>query len=95
MPSKKHEEAMDYIYSRVEDSDEPGVHEAFDQEYNDEEETQCQRCKLGVNLYYEAIFVVGIYVNDVRESQEFWCKKCAVEGMKWSMKHPLLKGDLS
>jgi hypothetical protein len=78
----------------LEDSDQPGVHEAFDQEYNDEEETQCRKCKRGVNLYNEAIFVVGIYVNDVRESQEFWCKQCAVKGMKWSNKHPLLRGDL-
>jgi histidinol dehydrogenase len=101
-PSKQHKEAMDYIYNRVEDSDEPGVHLAFEKTQSimlelDEEthEIKCQKGGCIIEPYYEPVFVVGIYVNDVKEAQEFWCKKCAVEGMKWSNKHPLLKGDLS
>ncbi len=92
MPSKQHEEAMDYIYQRIEDSDQPGVHVAFEEhqnvqvldnpQFDEEEETQCQKCKRGVNLYNEPIFVVGIYVNDVKEAQEFWCKQYALKGMK-------------
>ena len=73
MASKQHKEAMDYIYGR-------------EAEFDDEEETQCQRCKRGVNLYVEPIFIVGIYVGgtdpDNRTAQERWCKQCAVKGMK-------------
>jgi hypothetical protein len=57
-------------------------------DFNEEEEVQCQRCKRGVNLYYEPIFIMNI-------DQERWCRQCAVRGMKWSMKHPLLKGELN
>jgi hypothetical protein len=81
---------MDYIYSRVENSDEPGVHLAFDKyqsimldlEDTEDEEVRCQRCKKGIEVYYNPVFVVGIYVNDVKEDQQFWCKQCAVKGMK-------------
>jgi len=66
---KEHQEAMDYIYDR-----EP--------EFEEDEETQCQRCKRGVNLYDEPIFIIGIYVNEVRTEQERWCRQCAVKGMK-------------
>jgi hypothetical protein len=59
----------------------------------EDEEVRCQKCKRGIEVYYEAVFVVGIYVNDEKKGQEFWCKQCAVKGMKWSNKHPLLKGD--
>jgi hypothetical protein len=69
MPSKQHEEAMAYIYGK-------------ESEFNEEEETQCQRCKRGVNLYNEPIFVIGIYVDDVRTAQERWCTQCALKGMK-------------
>jgi hypothetical protein len=102
MPSEKHKEAMDYIYSRVEDSDEPGVHLAFEESQSimldiDEEthEIKCQKGGCIIEPYYEPVFVVGIYVNDEKKGQEFWCKQCAVKGMKWSAKHPLLRGDLS
>jgi hypothetical protein len=93
MPSEKHKEAMDYIYSRVEDSDERGVWEGFEKAQSimldlDEEshEVKCQKGGCIIEPYYEYVFVVGIYVNDEKKGQEFWCKKCAVKGMK---------GDLS
>jgi hypothetical protein len=90
MSSKQHKEAMDYIYNRVEDSDQPGVHVAFDKYQSimldhddvDDEEVQCQKCKRGIEVYYNPVFVVGIYVNDEKKAQEFWCKQCAVKGMK-------------
>ena len=86
-PSEDHKTAMDYIYSRVEDSDQPGVHKAFEESQTimediDDEEVKCQRCKRAIEPYYEPVFVVGIYVDDVKEDQQFWCKQCAVKGMK-------------
>ena len=86
-PSEKHQKAMDYIYSRVEDSDQPGVHATFDKYQSimldiDDEEVRCQRCKEGIEVYNNPVFVVGIYVNDEKKAQEFWCKQCAVKGMK-------------
>jgi hypothetical protein len=76
------------------DSDQPGVHLALEAEFDEDEEVQCQRCKRGVNLFHEAIFVMDITLEDIKTGQEFWCKQCAVKGMKWSNKHPLLRGDL-
>jgi len=69
MPSEQHKESMDYIYDR-----EP--------EFDEEEEVQCQRCKRGVNLYYEPIFVMKI-----DSDQERWCRQCAVKGMKGELTH--------
>lgn len=97
----EHEKAMDYIYQRVEDSDQPGVHQAFEETYGgveahesimldlDEDDGHgilCQKCKRTIEPYYEKVFVVGIYVNEVREAQEFWCKQCALKGMKGDRK---------
>jgi hypothetical protein len=64
---------MAYIYGK----------EPEDPKFDEDEEVQCQKCKRGVNLYYEAIFVIAIYVNDEKiPEQERWCRQCAVKGMK-------------
>jgi hypothetical protein len=80
---------MDYIYSRVEDSDQPGIHLAFRESQSimediEDEEVKCQRkgCGRAIEVYYEPVFVVGIYVNDEKKAQEFWCTQCALKGMK-------------
>jgi hypothetical protein len=51
-------------------------------DFNEEEEVQCQRCRRGVNLYYEEIFVINTVFEGIKTGQERWCKQCAVKGMK-------------
>ena len=55
------------------------VAEGIDEDLD--EGCECQSCGKVINLYEEAAFIVGIYVDDVREEQQRWCKTCAVEGM--------------
>jgi hypothetical protein len=66
-PSKKHEEAMDHIYDRAD----------FDGE--DDEYTECEKCSKQIQNFENPVFVVGIYVDNIRQDQELWCGKCVLE----------------
>jgi hypothetical protein len=68
--SKDHKEAMDYIYDR----------EDFDEDTD--EYTECEKCGAQIQNFENPVFVVGIYVDCIRQDQELWCKDCAVKGMK-------------
>jgi hypothetical protein len=72
--SKDHVDAMNYIYG-TEDSVESQA-EAEDEDLF----TQCKRCQEYVNLWEEPIFVMGIYADDQKRREEFWCKKCLKKG---------------
>jgi hypothetical protein len=69
--SSEHEKAMDYIYDREVEEDEPHkVRWQFD---------ECNRL---VNLYDEPIFIMRVmYHSTGAEFQQRWCRHCVV---KWS-----------
>jgi hypothetical protein len=78
--ARNYDQAMEFLFGRLH-PEEPEVFAEGLAEIDDDE-VECQNCHRGINLYDEPAFVVGIYLDNVREEQQRWCRECAVQGMK-------------